>query len=485
MNLDLVKVLLIDDDEDDHVNIRGILSEIANSKFELTWAPSYQEGLRALRTAHYDACLLDFRLGEFTGLDLLREAKGLGIDAPMILLTGHGDLEVDLKAMQSGAADYLIKGKINAPLLERAIRYSMKQALDMSELAEQRENFKVLFNSTFEGIVVHRRGDIVDANAAIGEILGVQSQTLTGTHICQYLRPDYRSSCEALLASDEKLQTEVVGIKADGTEIFLSLSGRRITLKGERTSIMAIRDLTQQRLMETQILQQDRMASLGLLASSLAHEIGTPLGVIRGRAEMLNKVDDPRVKATVELITGQIDRISKLVGSLLQIARGQQSESVVDVLVEKAVADVTNLMSHELENKGIALRIAIPPELSVRAEAGPLGQVFLNLMVNSVYAIEELQRSGVNRANAIEIGVTRKNGMVEILFRDTGAGITEANLRQLFKPFFTTKDVGVGTGLGLATSYKILRSWGGSIAVESKVGEGTTFKLLLKPGAPS
>lgn len=482
MNLDEVQILLIDDDEDDYANIRGVLTEIGRSKYKLTWKSSYHSGLQALKESKFDICLLDFRLGEMTGLDLLRESKSVGIATPIILLTGYGDFEVDVKAMQSGAADYLVKAQITSPLLERSIRYSMKHALDMRELEEQRENFKVLFNSTLEGIVVHRQGVIVDANSAMEKIFGYGSHEMEDLSLRDLFRSDFSLEIDRFFELGADLRMEAVGIKRDGSEVFLELSSRTILLKGQSITLMAVRDVTQRKQMETQILQQDRLASLGLLASSLAHEIGTPLGVIRGRAQLMSKSSDEKIKSNIEIITKQIDRVTKLVNSLLQIARGGQAESVADVNVTGVIEDVSNLMSHELQRNDIELKISVPENLIARSESGPLGQVMLNLMVNSVHAIEEARKKGVVRKHQISILAKCLDEKVEIQVSDSGCGISPNNIRNIFKPFFTTKDIGLGTGLGLATSFKLVQSWGGSILVESKEGEGAHFTIRLTAG---
>ena len=161
-------------------------------------------------------------------------------------------------------------------------------------------------------------------------------------------------------------------------------------------------------------------------------------------------------------------------------------------------------MKGDLEKKsGEAEKIYTPDELAARkrfvmyvledgsaserrqlaeAEAAPLHQVLLNLLVNAVHAIEEACKQGRVSGHFIRIGVEKKDAQFVLYMQDSGCGISETNLRNLFKPCFTTKDIGVGTGLGLATSYRIGESWGGSISVESKEGIGTTFKVLL-PGS--
>ena len=135
-----LRVLLVDDDEDDYVLVRDLLAGMEG--LSLGWADDYEAALSALSGDCYDVCLVDYRLGERSGLELLREASASGHKAPMILLTGRGDRELDLEAMRSGAADYLLKGEIDAPSLERSIRYAFARAL--RSLAESERRFRSL-----------------------------------------------------------------------------------------------------------------------------------------------------------------------------------------------------------------------------------------------------------------------------------------------------------------------------------------------------
>lgn len=234
---------------------------------------------------------------------------------------------------------------------------------------------------------------------------------------------------------------------------------------------------------EAQILMQDRLASVGLLASSLAHEIGTPLGVIRGRAEMmeLQVAHEPTLKKSLDVIISQIDRVSKLIRSLLNLARGDQMKSTQQVYLKVIVAEVVELMGHELRKHGIEVKDEIfeSHPVTVQAEACPLQQVVLNFLVNSVHAIESAIHSGRASGHFIRLSVQDLGTQWALNIEDSGCGISEANLKNLFKPFFTTKEIGVGTGLGLATSYRIVESWGGAIHVKSAEGKGTNFQIRL------
>lgn len=136
-NNQLIKVLLVDDDEDDYALTRYLFEEFKDNRYELEWTSSYYAAQTAMHEGIYDIYLIDYRLGSHSGLDLIREAIAEGCRAPMILLTGQGDKEIDLEAMKAGAADYLVKGQFEAQLLERVIRYSLQHARALERLVHQ------------------------------------------------------------------------------------------------------------------------------------------------------------------------------------------------------------------------------------------------------------------------------------------------------------------------------------------------------------
>lgn len=139
-----IRILLIEDDEDDYILVTDFLSEIVSSRYALTWESSYEAALRALNRLEYDVCLLDYRLGERTGLELMEEVMKNNPATPIIFLTAQGDYDVDLEAMKSGATDYLVKDRINASLLERSIRYAIEHKRTEETLRESEKQLKHL-----------------------------------------------------------------------------------------------------------------------------------------------------------------------------------------------------------------------------------------------------------------------------------------------------------------------------------------------------
>lgn len=161
-----LRLLLIEDDEDDYVIVRDLLSDLEQSTYELQWASSFDEGMERLLRSDVDACLLDYRLGARTGMDLLYEAKRLGCNVPIIFLTGHTDRAIDMEALRAGAVDYLVKNELTPIAMDRSIRYAVDHAKSMLKLEEMARELRV----------AHQRA--LEASRAKGEFLAMISHEL-------------------------------------------------------------------------------------------------------------------------------------------------------------------------------------------------------------------------------------------------------------------------------------------------------------------
>ncbi len=173
MSTDKVRVLLVDDDQGDFEMTRALLSQAEHADFQLDWVSTFDEALDAFREDRYDVYLLDYFLEDRTGLDLLREAERFEVDAPVIMLTGRGSREVDLEAMKAGAADYLVKGRIDPEILERSIRYALERNRAARALRESEERHRSMFDHLPVGLYRSAPdGTFIDANPALIRILG-------------------------------------------------------------------------------------------------------------------------------------------------------------------------------------------------------------------------------------------------------------------------------------------------------------------------
>jgi len=168
-----IRLLLVEDDEDDYVLTRDLLTDSRRTRFALDWVTSFDEALEAMAMGQHDVYLVDYRLGEHDGLEVLREARAAGCLRPIILLTGQGDGDVDIAAMQAGAADYLVKGQIDSQILERSIRYSLEQNRTLEALRESEERYALSARGANDGLWVWDLGaDSVYYSGRWKEMLG-------------------------------------------------------------------------------------------------------------------------------------------------------------------------------------------------------------------------------------------------------------------------------------------------------------------------
>jgi signal transduction histidine kinase len=245
--------------------------------------------------------------------------------------------------------------------------------------------------------------------------------------------------------------------------------------------------------LEKELRHSERLASVGKLAAGLAHEIGTPLNIIGGRAEyLLRRSRSPEeLKSNLEVIRSQSDRITGIVRQLLEFSRRREPVfRSIDASV--MLGNVKYLLEHQLQEKAVRVEIAGPDApLILTADSDLLQQVFINLFSNSLHAIGEdgvIRISTAMTRNAPPTLATVQSGpWLRIVFEDNGAGIPPEHLNRVFDPFFTTKDIGEGTGLGLSVSYGIIKDHGGDIRVESDLGKYTRFVIHLpvEPPQPS
>ncbi len=141
----IIHILLIDDDEDDFIIVKDLLSDIKTSQFKIQWEPNFEQAIELINQQSFDIYLIDYRLGEMNGLELLKKAVTINRGKPVIMLTGQGEPEIDHQAMQLGAADYLVKNAIDAQSIERSIRYALSHAHAVSKLYEQEKKYRALF----------------------------------------------------------------------------------------------------------------------------------------------------------------------------------------------------------------------------------------------------------------------------------------------------------------------------------------------------
>jgi two-component system, NtrC family, sensor histidine kinase HydH len=253
----------------------------------------------------------------------------------------------------------------------------------------------------------------------------------------------------------------------------------------EVRTLLVVEDLSNVRALESQLLRAEKLATVGVLAAGIAHEIGTPLGVVRGRAEyVLGKLGSAHPQAAgVGVMIEQIDRVSRTIRQLLDFSRLQPA-AVRPVALEPLTRDVCELLRLEAERRHVEIALELPEGLPpLAADPDQLQQVLVNLTLNACDACNPGGRVRVVAA-APDGSSTGAWGLVTLTVRDDGCGIPPESLNQVFDPFFTTKKRGQGTGLGLTMVAHIVRNHGGRVELESEPGRGTCVTLLWPAAGP-
>ncbi len=220
----------------------------------------------------------------------------------------------------------------------------------------------------------------------------------------------------------------------------------------------------------------EELASVATLVAGLAHEIGTPMGVIQGHANQLESaVADEDAKWRLRTIQEQVGRISKIIQTLLNMARPGKSQHVL-VSLESVIETTLAFLTEKFSRRGIEVQCELDSAPSVLGDPERLQQLFLNLFMNAVDAMPEGGRLRISLK-------TTDDDEIEIAVADDGQGIPERDLPRIFEPFFTSKEAGTGNGLGLMVAKGIVKDHGGSMKVESEQGRGTEFQILLPRGS--
>src|SRR5215471_13127758 len=379
------------------------------------------------------------------------------------------------KALLRAISGYVAVAIENALLVEEQAR----RAKDLARLKEFNEN---IIESISVGVmVINLRGRITNWNGALEQIYGLKREQVIGRRLAEVFQSEMLRALRDLMGRGEWREGEPANIykfraqTPDGRDLTLNISLAALQSKTAEIEglLVAIEDVTERVSLEEQLQQSDKLSSIGLLAAGVAHEVNTPLAGISSYSQMLMQQipdNDPR-RQLLEKIHRQTSRASSIVNNLLNFSRVTEAR-YAPVDLNRVIDDTIQLLEAQLRNTEIEVVRSYADELPPAFGDGPkLQQVLMNLILNA--------RDAMPQGGRLEISTEADEDSAVIEVHDTGLGIAPEHLSKIYDPFFTTKQIGKGTGLGLAVSYGIIRDHGGHINVESKLGEGTRFQITL------
>ncbi|MCB0007252.1 MAG: response regulator [Anaerolineales bacterium] len=499
-----IRILLIDDDEDDFLLTRRLLRAIDSHQFQLDWESNYHSALNAIRADQHDIYLIDYNLGQWDGLKLMEEALAGGCQKPMIVLTGLGEREIDLRAMARGAADYLVKGEFTPAMFERSLRYAIERSRNLRALQQSEIRYKELFEALrqsemrYRGVVnaqvelvcrYRPNGTLTFVNPAFCRFVGKSREELIGTsgfdlapaEIAPVLSEHIETLCATRLMS-----THDYSFIRDDAPCWLHFTHQPIL--DNQTTVYEIQSVGWEitELKQTQLELQRALAKekeLGELKSRFvsmaSHEFRTPLATIMSTTSYLllaeHDLEAAERAVRLEKIKKAAHNMTLLLDDILTFGRGDavtlgyQPESL-------EVVGYCRRLAEDLETTYPSHRIAFSsdrPEFTAHVDDRLLHHVLTNLLINAIkYSPQQ---------DHIEFTLEIEADALRFRVIDFGIGIAEADQVHLFEPFHRGDNVkGInGTGLGLAICRQAAEAHGADIDWQSQPGEGTRFTVTI------
>ena len=507
MNNEIIKVLLIEDNPGDARLIKEMLNDSDNFNFELKCVDRLSAGLECLNKRNINLILLDIFLPDSSGLNTIERiiAKSAGI--PVVIITGIEDETLAIESLKKGIQDYLIKGRMNSVSLIRCLNYALERHRLVSELEKYNEELsaselrlrEVIEKNSDAIVIVNSDGIINFVNPTAESLFRRKSLELIGEQFGFPIVTGNPAEVEIFLGSGEMRIAEMQMVE--------------IKWEGDIAYVASLRDITERKKMEQMLIQSEKMASIGVLAAGVAHEINNPMGYVYSNLKTIKKYNEKiknfyyslqdlsnkysnidkntgnaftekyiklKEEVNIDFILNDMseaveesiegaEKVNSIVYDLKDFAREEKSKMEA-ANINDGIEKTLNVIWNELKYKAeVVKEFGDIPE--IRCDIRRLNQVFMNIIVNAVQAIEN---HGI-----IKVKTYGSDDSVIIQISDTGKGISKENINKIFDAFFTTKEPGKGTGLGLSISYKIIEGHNGKIKVESEVGKGTTFTIKL------
>ena len=490
-----LRIIHLEDDPNDKEIVTASLEQ-QGIDCEVIDVTTGDEFVAALGRESIDLILSDFALPGFDGLSALSLATKMKPEIPFILVSGTIGEEAAIESLTSGATDYVLKTRLSrlGPAVRRALEEANERKTRRNTevtLERERKFLRALLDSLDAGVVAcDKDGTLTLFNRATRDLHGLSETPIPPEQwASQYKQADGETPLQTeqiplnRALKGERLQHAEITIRhREGVPHTLVVSGQPIIDDGGEKlgAVVTMQDVTELKQLERQFQQAQKMEAMGLLAAGVAHDFNNLLTVILGYCQVAQSRVPPNhpVLHDLDEVAKAGQRATNLTRQLLAFSRKQVLElRVLDL--NGVITDVEKMLRRLI---GVEVELVFRPEKDLgqlRADAGQIELVLLNLIVNARDAMPDGGRITIETRN-VEIGEGAQmpsGSYVLLTVADTGCGMDADTASRIFEPFFTTKEVGRGTGLGLSTVHGIVKQSEGHIAVESKPGQGTTFRL--------
>jgi len=493
MQSSFYRILVMENDSSFAQNICDMLESNSNVSFQIVLAKAVSGAVPASVYESVDALLLGVPSLDISGLARVTELHSRFNSLPILAMIPAGEAGLVQKALEAGAAEYLVKETLSRELLHKAIKYAVERTRNEIAIRQSERRFHELFENAKDILfTLDLEGNVTSLNKSAEEVMGWSRSEALQLNIKSLVAPEHLNLCSQMMQrilNEEPLQHfEISMLRKDGRKVLLQASARLIYSNGERHAIQGIaRDVTERRQLENMVQQSQKLEAIGRLSGGLAHDFNNLFCVISGHTELLTEQMEPAQPALRNLaqIKKAVDSAASLTRQLLAFSRKQVFHPRVLDLNAEVVE--TRKMLGRLVGEQIEFFTSLQPALgSVRVDPVQLEQVLVNLVLNARDAMYQGGKLTIETKNVdLEEGARSKRSIVPagkyvvLSVTDNGCGMDEEAQSRIFEPFFTTKELGKGSGLGLATVYGIVKQSGGFIWVYSELGQGTTIRVYL------
>jgi PAS domain S-box-containing protein len=462
---------------------------LANQNYELNTANSAKEAIEFLNNNSFDLILLDLCLPDMNGYHVMDHIGQPSLGAlVIILITGYGSEESAIEALRRGAYDYL-KKPFEPEKLLITVKNALKQKkLKMDEkcaeeaLRESEERYRSYINVANDGIAVVHNGKLSFVNSRLAEMIGYTTDEIEAKDFFRFIPKDILPQIEdiykrRIAGEDLPSVYESKILHRDGRSIDVEYNISQVRIGGEQSTLNIIRDISERKKIQAEVLKAKELASLGTLAGGIAHDFNNLLSVIVGNIDLAKEKikHDLGIFKNLHEVEKASMRAKDLAARLITFSKGGKPIKKVASIWDLVV----NTVSASLRGSGINCEFSTPDDIfPVEIDASQIKQVIRNIVIN---AIEAMNGKGTIKVFFENAAVGEKDRLalkagkyVRLSIKDQGIGIAQKNIAKIFDPYFSTKDMGAdkGQGLGLATCHSIIKKHDGFITAESELGGG-------------
>ena len=487
------RILMIESDSSFAGTIRGMLEDSQNSNFHVAQAESLRAAGPLLAAESFDGVLLDSQALDSSGISGAVKMYPQISSLPIVVIISEHHNAVGKQPLDASAIEFLAKKTLSGELLQKTLRYAIERNRTERALRQSEQRFQDLFENAKDILfTLDLEGNVTSLNKSAEEVMGWTRAEALSINLKSLVAPEHANLCTQIMQrilNEEPLQHfEISLLRKDGRKALLETSARLIYSDGRRQGIQGIaRDVTERRQLESMVRQSQKLEAIGRLSGGLAHDFNNLLCVISGHAELLSERLEETLPAArnVMQIKKAVDSASTLVRQLLAFSRKQVFHP--QILNLNAIVVETEKLLGRLIGEDIEFFTSLEPELGpVQVDPIQVEQVLVNLVLNARDAMPqggkltiETYNMDLEEGSRSNGGITPAGKYVVLAVTDNGCGMDEETQSRIFEPFYTTKELGKGTGLGLATVYGIVRQSGGFIWVYSEIDQGTTLKVYL------